>query len=187
MTAGEPANGMTDLILELARELGASVYTPAEVEQIRRQLLARFGAEGSATVERIAEVLQAGGLRVRRPQEEGAQRYDEEFRDLLRFATLEDAELCLVRLDDLLRKFRAQGDRTGEERVFEVARLGRRRAMMIARNARVDAEKRAEKTEVARWFEVWLRNPEAFFDWLELRKQAPEFRQLFGGRAAARS
>ncbi len=184
MTPGEPES---DLILELARELAVSVYTPAEIEQIRRQLLARWGAEGGASAEYIAEVLQAAGLRVRRSHDPGASRYDEEFHDLLRFATLEDAELCLVRLDDLLRKFREQADREGEERVFEVARLGRRRAMMIARNSHVDADKRAEKTEVARWFEVWLRNPESFFDWLELRKQAPEFRQLFGGRAATRS
>jgi hypothetical protein len=164
-----------EVILEVAEELGATIFTPAELEQIRRQLLARLGAEGKASAESIAAVLAEAGLAVQRTSEPVAERYEEEFHDLLRFATLEDAEMCLIRLDELLRKFRQEGDRTGETRVREVAQLGHRRA--------VDAVKRAEKTEVAQWFRVWLETPEAFFEWLELRKQAPEFRQRFGRQA----
>ncbi|MGB8653869.1 MAG: hypothetical protein WCD23_05070, partial [Candidatus Acidiferrales bacterium] len=55
----------------------------------------------------------------------------------------------------------------------------RRRAEMIARNHKVEARKRAEKEEVARWFGIWLETPEAFFDWLEVRKESPEFQQRF--------
>jgi len=44
----------------------------------------------------------------------------------------------------------------------------------------VAAEKRAEKAEIRQWFRVWLETPEAFFDWLELRKRAPEFVEKFG-------
>jgi hypothetical protein len=172
-----------EVILEVAEELGATIFTPAELEQIRRQLLARLGAEGKASAESIAAVLAEAGLAVQRTSEPVAERYEEEFHDLLRFATLEDAEMCLIRLDELLRKFRQEGDRTGETRVREVAQLGHRRAVMISRNAKVDAVKRAEKTEVAQWFRVWLETPEAFFEWLELRKQAPEFRQRFGRQA----
>ena len=74
--------------------------------------------------------------------------YEEEFQDLLRFATLEDAEMCIVRLDELFRKFRSDGEHAEAERVLEVARLGRRRAEMIARNHKVEPEKRAEKEEI---------------------------------------
>ena len=56
------------------------------------------------------------------------------------------------------------------ERVLEVARMGRRRAEMIARNHKVEPEKRAEKEEIMQWFKVWLETPDAFFDWLEVRK-----------------
>ena len=108
-----------------------------------------------------------------------AGQYEEEFTDLLHFSTLEDAEMCLVRLDELLRKFSAEHERAAAERVREVARLGRRRAEMIARNHKVDAEKRAEKEEIAHWFGIWLDTPDAFFDWLEVRKQSPEFRRQF--------
>src|SRR5713226_7100369 len=171
------------LILEIARGLAAPRFTPAEVEQIRRRLIARQGAAGKTSPDYIAGVLETAGLRVvwsTRADTEG--RYEEEFRDLLRFASLEEAEMCLVRLDELLRKFRAEGERAAAERVLEVARLGRRRAEMIARNPKVEARKRAEKDEVMHWFKIWLDTPDAFFDWLELRKQSAEFQQRFAGR-----
>jgi len=111
--------------------------------------------------------------------------YEEEFQDLLHFATLEDAEMCLVRLDELLRKFQAEGENAAAERVLEVARLGRRRAEMIARNHKVDPEKRAEKEEIMQWFKVWLETPDAFFDWLEVRKASADFQKRFAKSASA--
>jgi hypothetical protein len=106
-------------------------------------------------------------------------RYEEEFTDLLHFSTLEEAEMCLVRLDELLRKFLLDSEQAAAERVREVARLGRRRAEMISRNHKVDANKRAEKEEIAHWFAIWLETPDAFFDWLEVRKQSVDFLNKF--------
>lgn len=169
------------LILEIARGLNAARFTPAEIEQVRRQVVVRLGAEGATSAEYIADVLKSAGLRVvwsTRSDTEG--RYEEEFHDLLHFATLEEAEVCLVRLDELLRKFRAEGEVAAAERVLEVARLGRRRAEMIAHNRKVDARKRAEKEEIVQWFTIWLETPDAFFDWLDLRKHSPEFQNNFG-------
>ncbi len=174
------------LILEVARGLRVPRFTPAEVEQIRRQLVAQLGAAGKTSPDYIAGVLETAGLRVvwsTRADTEG--RYEEEFHDLLHFATLEEAEMCLVRLDELLRKFRAEGESAAAERVLEVARLGRRRAEMVARNPKVDAQKRAEKQEVLQWFKVWLDTPESFFDWLEVRKQSPDFQRRFASAEAA--
>ena len=85
----------------------------------------------------------------------------------------------------LYRKFKEDGERAAMERVFEVARMGRRRAEMIARNHKVEPEKRIEKEEIMQWFKVWLDTPDAFFDWLELRKQSPDFRKRFGEAAAS--
>jgi hypothetical protein len=87
--------------------------------------------------------------------------------------------MCLVRLDELLRKFLLDNEQAAVERVREVARLGRRRAEMISRNHKVDANKRAEKEEIAHWFAIWLETPDAFFDWLEVRKQSADFASKF--------
>jgi len=175
----QPSNKKA-LILGAARSLGKSRFTPAEIEQIRRQLIAQLGTAGKTSPDYILSVLKEAGLRVAwSTRADSEERYEEEFADLLHFRTLDEAEMCLVRLDELFRKFSAEGDRGETERVREVARLGRRRAEMIARNRKVDERKRAEKEEIAHWFAIWLETPDAFFDWLEVRKQSPAFRQQF--------
>lgn len=171
------------MILEIAEGLAKPRFTPAEIEQIRRQLIAHLGAQGKTSPDYIVSVLEEAGLRVvlsTRSDTEG--RYEEEFSDLLHFSTFDEAEMCLVRLDELLRKFLVEGERAAAERVREVARLGRRRAEMISRNHKVEAPKRAEKEEIAHWFGIWLETPDAFFDWLEVRKQSPDFQKQFPHR-----
>lgn len=168
------------LILQAAREIGAQRFTAAEIEQLRRRLIAEYGEEGKTGSEYIAEVLKGAGLRVLlSQQEEAEEQYEEEFEDLLHFKTLEDAEVSLMRLDELMHRFQAHGERAAVERVLNVARLGKRRAEMIARNVKVEPQKRAEKLEIANWFRIWLETPDAFFDWLDVRKQSPEFQAKF--------
>jgi hypothetical protein len=169
-----------ELILQTAREIGAQQFTPAEIDQLRRRLLAEHGEEGKTGNDYIAEVLKEAGIRVALSlQEEAEDQYEEEFEDLLHFKTLEDAEVSIMRLDELMRKFRAKGEQAAAERVLNVGRLGKRRAEMIARNHKVEAQKRAEKEEIANWFRIWLETPDVFFDWLDVRKQSPEFQAKF--------
>jgi hypothetical protein len=169
-----------ELILETAREIGASKWTLAEIDQLRRRLIAEHGEGAKTSSEYIAEVLKNAGWKVLLSlPEEAEEQYEEEFEDLLHFKTLEDAEVCIMRLDELMRKFRAHSEHAAVERVLGVARLGKRRAEMIARNHKVEPHKREEKEEVANWFRIWLETPDAFFDWLDVRKQSPDFRARF--------
>lgn len=168
------------LILEAARAIGAQKFTPAEIEQLRRRLIADHGEEGKTGSDYIAEVLAGAGMGViLSQQEEAEEQYEEEFEDLLHFKTLEDAEVSIMRLDELMHKFQTHGERAAVERVLNVARLGKRRAEMIARNPKVEPSKRAEKLEIASWFRIWLETPDAFFDWLDVRKQSPDFQAKF--------
>jgi hypothetical protein len=169
-----------DLILETAREIGASKWTLAEIDQLRRRLQAEHGDAGKTGSDYIADVLKSAGWKVLTTlQEEAEEQYEEEFEDLLHFKTLEDAEVSIMRLDELIRKFRAHAEHAAVERVLGIARLGKRRAEMISRNQKVEPQKRAEKVEIANWFRIWLETPEAFFDWLDVRKQSPDFKSKF--------
>jgi hypothetical protein len=168
------------LILETAREINVQKWTPAEIDQLRRRLIAEHGEAGKTGSEYIADVLKDAGHKVLLSlQEEAEEQYEEEFEDLLHFKTLEDAEVSITRLDELMRKFRAHSEPAAAERVLDVARMGKRRAEMIARNHKVEPLKRQEKLEIANWFRIWLETPDAFFDWLDVRKQSPEFREKF--------
>src|SRR5436305_445571 len=176
----EPLKTKKSLILQMAGEIGAQKFTPAEIEQLRRRLIAQHGEEAKTGSDYIADVLKEAGLKVLLSQQEEAEdQYEEEFEDLLHFKTLEDAEVSIMRLDELMRKFQVHGERAAVQRVLNVARLGKRRAEMIARNSKVEPQKRAEKIEIANWFRIWLETPDAFFDWLDVRKQSPEFRENF--------
>ncbi len=169
-----------EMILEVARQIAASKWTPAEIDQLRRRLVAEHGDAGKTGADYIAEVLKGAGWKVLLTlQEEAEEQYEEEFDDLLHFKTLEDAEVSIMRLDELMRKFRAHGEHAAVQRVLNVARLGKRRAEMIARNPKVEPQKRTEKVEIANWFRIWLETPDAFFDWVDLRKQSPEFKAKF--------
>jgi hypothetical protein len=169
-----------DLILETAREIGASKWTLAEIDQLRRWLQAEHGEAGKTSSEYIGDVLKTAGWKVLLTlQEEAEEQYEEEFEDLLHFKTLEDAEVSIMRLDELMRKFQAHGEHAAVERVLGIARLGKRRAEMISRNHKVEPHKREEKVEIANWFRIWLETPDAFFDWLDVRKQSPDFRARF--------
>jgi len=169
-----------DLILDTAREIGASKWTLAEIDQLRRRLHAEHGEAGKTSSEYIGDVLKSAGWKVLLTlQEEAEEQYEEEFEDLLHFKTLEDAEVSIMRLDELMRKFQAHGEHAAVDRVLGVARLGKRRAEMISRNHKVEASKREEKVEIANWFRIWLETPDAFFDWLDVRKQSPDFRARF--------
>jgi hypothetical protein len=169
-----------DLILETAREIGASKWTLAEIDQLRRRLQAEHGEAGKTSSEYIGDVLKTAGWKVLLTlQEEAEEQYEEEFEDLLHFKTLEDAEVSIMRLDELMRKFQAHGEHAAVERVLGIARLGKRRAEMISRNHKVEPHKREEKVEIANWFRIWLETPDAFFDWLDVRKQTPDYRARF--------
>jgi hypothetical protein len=169
------------LILEAARGLNVQVWTTAEIDQLRRKLLADHGEAGKTGNDYIADVLKAAGMRVQLTErEEAEERFEEEFDDILHFKTLQDAEVSLTRLDELMRRFQEHGEKAAVDRVRDIARLGKRRAEMIARNRKVEAKKREEKKEISEWFRIWLETPEAFFDWMEVRKASPEFRDKFG-------
>jgi hypothetical protein len=170
-----------EMILETARAMGIQRWTTAEVDQLRRKLLAEYGEHGKTGSEYIAEVLKAMGWKLQLTErEEAEERFEEEFEDILHFKTLKDAEVSLTRLDELLRRFKAHGEPAAMERVREIARLGKRRAEMISHNRKVEARKREEKKEIAEWFRIWLETPDTFFDWLEVRKASTEFTEKFG-------
>lgn len=170
-----------EMILEAADEIGVQNWSVAEIDQLRRKLLADHGEAGKTSNEYIVDVLKDAGWKIQLTEREEAEdRFEEEFEDILHFKSLQDAEVSLTRLDELARRFRMHGEKAAVERVLEIARLGKRRAEMISHNRKVEEKKRREKKEIAEWFRVWLETPDAFFDWLDVRKSSPEFKATFG-------
>src|SRR5262249_61178900 len=127
-----------ELILQAARQISAQTWTPAEIDQLRRKLIAEQGEAAKTGTEYIADVLKDNGYKVTLAmQEEAEEQFEEEFEDLLHFKTLQDAEVSVMRLDELLRRFRAHGEGEAGEEGGNQARGGTRRAAGRKRRADV--------------------------------------------------
>ena len=148
---------------------------------MRRKLQADHGEAGKTGNEYIIEVLKSMGLKMQLTErEEAEERFEDEFEDILHFRTLQDAEVSLTRLGRIVARFKDHEEPAAAQRVLEIGRLGKRRAEMIARNRKVEAKKREEKQEIAEWFRIWLETPDAFFNWLDVRKASAAFKEQFG-------
>ncbi len=175
-----------DLMIEVWEHLDCESVGARELEQIAAAVSERFGAGALESPAVIARILADEGAELRHAEvleldvrERSLDPYDAMFRNVLKFSTFEQAANSIKQLDNLRRKFAREKDQAGLRRVRETALKGKQRAEMIARNPKVEEKKRAEKTEIAEWFAVWLQAPEIFAGWLELRQRAPDFREKF--------
>jgi hypothetical protein len=178
-----------DLMIEVWEYLDCESVGAKELEDIERVVRERFGAGAVESPVQVARLLADEGAELRHAevleldaQRRAADPYEAMFRNVLKFSTFAQAAASIKNLDNLRRQFERTGDREGLRRVHETALKGKQRAEMIARNRGVDEKKRLEKAEIAEWFTVWLKQPEIFQDWLELRQRSKEFREKFAER-----
>ena len=90
------------------------------------------------------------------------------------------AALTSIRdLENLRRKFAADGDKHGLRYVRETARRGKNDALDAAKRA-TEAIDRLLHTEIADWLTIWLQTPEMFETWVDMRQKSRDFVEKFG-------
>ncbi len=173
-------------MIEVWEHLDCESVGGRELEEILQAVRERFGEGAIESPAAVARLLADEGAELRHAevleldvQHRERDPYEAMFRNVLKFADFTRAANSIKRLDNLRKQFARTKDQEGLRRVRETALKGKRRAEMIARNQSVDPRKRAEKEEIAEWFTVWLRQPEIFEDWLELRMRSKDFRKRF--------
>ncbi|GAC1446240.1 MAG: hypothetical protein NVSMB56_03070 [Pyrinomonadaceae bacterium] len=179
-----------DLMIEVWEHLDCESVGAKELEEIIAAVRERFGEGASESPAAVARLLADEGAELRHAEvlELDAVWRDHDpyaamFRNVLKFGDFVQAVGSIRRLENLRKQFTRKNDPEGLRRVHETALKGKQRAQMISRNVKVDAHKRAEKEEIANWFTIWLQTPEMFETWLDLRQNAPEFREKFGTEA----
>jgi hypothetical protein len=180
-----------ELMIEVWEHLDCESVGASELEAVTEAVRERFGDGAVESPARVARLLADEGAELRHAEvlEMDARwrtqdPYEPAFRNVLKFSTFEEAAASIRRLDNLRKQFRRKDDREGLRRVQETVLKGKQRAQMIARNQSVNERKRAEKTEMAEWFTVWLNQPEIFEDWLALRLASKDFRARFRNEEA---
>ena len=180
-----------DLMIEVWEELDCESVGARELEAVLEAVRERFGDGAVESPAATARLLADEGAELRHAEVldmdarwRTQDPYEAMFRNIVKFSSFDEAAATIRRLENLRKQFARNGDREGMRRVMAAALKGKRRALMISRNAKVIERKREEKAEMAEWFTVWLNQPEIFEDWLALRRRSKEFRERFENEEA---
>jgi hypothetical protein len=162
-----------EFIVETWERSGTEVVGASELHAIQVAIHERFGSDASPAS--IARVLADHGARLRHPeilQSDSEWRRRQQFftADDLVLETIEAAAAFIEKLESLERG--EQLRHAVREVKFELD------ALAVAKNT--PGKRRDVARETSQWLTVWLQNPQIFADWLALRRNSPEFHELFG-------
>jgi hypothetical protein len=177
------------VILDYCRAQNLQRVDREELRAVRNEVRRRLGPRDNTSLAYIAAVLREAGCQVQYEDRYSNPAMEEPYASrlsgVLRFHDLVSAEWSLLKLDAIYRDYRSAADRVGMTLVRALVKKGKLRAQSLAANPRVQPQKRLEKQEISRWFQVWLETPDLLPDWLALRKSSDEFRGLFGDGSVA--
>ncbi len=183
-----PKASKKQIIVDFCRARARQRIEVGDLHAARNELRRHLGPGDRTSLGYIASILREAGYEVQYEDRYSdpvmPEPYASRLKGALEFHDLASAEQSLLRLDAIYREYASAADRQGAAMVRALVKKGKLRARSLAANPRVQARKRQEKQEIARWFQVWLETPDLFADWLALRKSSDEFRSLFGGEDA---
>jgi hypothetical protein len=183
-----PQPSKKQILLDYFAERGKRPLEVGDLHAARDELRRHLGPDKKTSLGYIAAVLREAGYEVRYEDRYSdpvmPEPYASRLKGVLEFHDLASAERSLLRLDAIFREYANAADRPGMTMVRALVKKGKLRAQSLAASPRVQSQKRQEKQEIARWFQVWLETPDLFADWLELRKSSEEFRKSFGGSSS---
>lgn len=170
------AKNKRDLVIEVWEKLDCDTVGATEIEAIEEALRDVYGEAAIETPMRLARMLADEGAELRHSEimnlfvaRYEAEPYTAEFRNIFKLDTLAKARSSIRNLENLRRKFETEGDKNG-------VRLIRERAV----EAKSKLGGSAIDREVTQWLTVWLQTPEAFENWLSLRKRSKDYNEKFG-------
>ncbi len=175
-----------DLMIEVWEKLDCESIGREELEAIETVVREEFGYSAVESPMKIARLLADEGAELRHAEilaldvERRLETpYAPMFRNILKTADLRETLSSIRRLENLRRKFHTDNDKEGLRLVRETAISGKKRALEIAGNPKLDSKRRMENTEIAEWFTIWLGSPEVFENWIALRQNSADFKSKF--------
>jgi hypothetical protein len=185
---GHKPRTRNQLIVECWKKLGQPAVGARELTAIQAELNGQLGTSAINSPAAIARVLADEGAELRHPEviECDAAWRTEQVRDdeqsLSRGRPPAGELLTLAQAAELieeLEQLRVQADVTDTQRIRAPAIEAREAAQRRARSKSLSELQRAEQQEIAEWLGVWIKTPNLFKDWLDLRRRSMEFRRKF--------
>ena len=184
---GEQQITRHDLIIAVWEALDCESVGAKELEQIQRDVAERFGESAVESPAALARILADEGARLRHPEvlDTDAQWRERKILEAavkieLKFSSLATAGESMYELESTRRKLEEIQDHKSLRELRGLVVKHKQDRLLVAGSSVLPEMEREEAKEIAGWLEVWLRTPELFAGWLDLRRAAPEFQQRFG-------
>jgi len=176
-----------DLVIEVWEKLDCESVGAAEIEAIEAAVEGEFGKAAVDSPMIIARVVADEGaelrhseimeLYIRRAEDRP---YDAALRNVLKLDSLATALRSIKDLENIRRKYAADGDKDGLRHAREIAIGAKHDLRDRIDDVRTNDIDRQIAVEINEWLSHWLRTPQLFADWVELRQRSPDFIEKFG-------
>ncbi len=180
------ARNKADLIIEVWEKLDCESVGAEELLAIEQAVLSQFGKSAVDSPMIVARLLADEGAVLRHSEimnlfvERYSDRpYDPAFRNVLNIADFDAALASIKRLENLRRKFLAEGDQEGLRLIREKGQQGRKNALELAESEQLELVDRQKNAEIAEWLTLWMQSPEMFEIWVTLRRSSADFKHKF--------
>ena len=181
----------TDLIIEVWEKLDCESVGAEELLAIEQAVIGQFGKSAVDSPMIVARLLADEGAVLRHSEimalyvERYSDRpYEPAFRNVLNLTDFDAVLASIKRLENLRRKFSAEGDKEGLRLIRKKGRQGRKEALELAENAKLSDFDRLKNAEIAEWLTLWMQSPEMFETWVELRRASADFKNKFSAPGA---
>lgn len=175
-----------DLMIAVWEELDCESVGARELEQIQMRVSEHFGQSAVDSPATIARLLADEGANLRHPEvivfdvQWRTSKLEKKPDHIFSFANLAEASEQAIKIEVARRELRAHEDQPGQQELEDFVVKIRDDYELLSTSPVVEENVRAELGEVSTWLTIWLRTPELFLDWLELRLSSPEFQEKFG-------
>ncbi len=173
-------------MLAVWEELDCESVGARELTEIQAAVGRKYSGSAVDSPAAIARLLADEGAILRHPE---VLEYDAKWREArltreatysLNFEGFSVAVQSLIECERVRRELEQHQDKQSLAKLRDAMALGRQELLLSAISKDTPESARSEFKEIAGWLEVWLRTPELFVDWLDLRRASPEFRRRFG-------
>jgi hypothetical protein len=187
-TPRERHKSRRETVVEHWERLGRPTLGARELQAILDEFQQQFGNSAVQSPAAVARLLADEGAELRHPdviefdarwREETIGREAELLPELSAGGeplTLAKTEVLIERLEQL----RTQIGATEAPRLRAIALEAKKDAELRAKRKTLVELQRLEQLEIAEWIGVWLRTPNLFKDWMDLRRRSSDFQQKFG-------
>lgn len=174
-----------ELVLATWEALDCESVGARELEQIQRAVAQHFGAGAIESPAALARIVADEGAHLRHPE---VLEFDARWRESklaesaaanLSFATFAEAVRSLQAVEKLRRELSGNQDLKGLRDLRDAVLKSKQDRALVAGSMVLSEAERSVAKEIAGWMGVWLRTPDLFADWLDLRRASTQFRKRF--------